>query len=68
MRGVKSPTCEVGEPITDLVVTLHDEANIIAVKGVADQEYYPTDVAMELQVRWLDAVLQEEVKPPLICP
>ena len=66
--GDKSLTCKVGEPIINIIVTRHDEAALIAVKGVANRECCPTAAAMGQQVRWLDDIAQEEGIPKFLQP
>ena len=46
----------------------HDEDALLAVKGVENREWCPTDVEMVWQVRWLDAISQEEGIPPFLIP
>ena len=36
MRGNEGLYCKVGDPITEIVVTRHDEADLIPLQGVAD--------------------------------
>ena len=68
VHGVEIFIYKVSDPITDLIVAHHDEASLISVKGVANQECCPTAVVMGQQVRWIDAVAQKEGIPPFLRP
>ena len=60
MRGGEILTCKIDDPITDIVVTCHVEAALLAVKDVTNQEFCSTAVTMVRQVRGLDVIAQEE--------
>ena len=66
--GVRECFFKVNDPITELVVTRRDEAALVAVQGVAYGEGCPAIVSMVWQVRWIDAVAQEEGIPPFLRP
>ena len=68
MRGGEILSCKVGDPITEFIVTRHDDAALFAVQGVADKEGFPTAVIMGRQVRCIAEVAQEDGIPPFLRP
>ena len=46
MVGGEDFACKVGNPVIKLVVTLHYEASLLGVKGVADVKCRNTSIAM----------------------
>ena len=46
MRGGEGLACKVGDPITELVVTLCAEASLLVVKDVSDVKYCAISIAM----------------------
>ena len=46
VRGGEGLACKVGDTITELVVTRHDKASLLAVKDVSDIKCCVTSIAM----------------------
>ena len=74
MRGL-SRTCEGGEgfacqvsyPVTELIVTRRDEADLFTVKGVTDQELGLAAVAVCREVWGIYSIPKEEGLTPFLC-
>ena len=50
--------CNVGDPITDIVVTRRDEASLLAVEGMVDGKCRTVSIEKFQKVRWIDAIVQ----------
>ena len=51
---------KVGDPITELIVTHHDDPSLILVRGIADVKYHATSIAMVRYFGGINAIWQEE--------
>ena len=59
MRGGEVLARNVGDPITELVVTCRDNYSLLAVEGVADVKYRATSIAMVRKSKGIGALAQE---------
>ena len=59
---------KVGDLITEIVVMCHDEALLLAVKGVSDIKYHATSIKMFRQVGGIDAIVHKEGITTLLRP
>ena len=58
-RGGESPSSQIRDPVTDLIVTRRDEATPLAVEGVADEKPGVAAVAVFGEVWGIEAIAQE---------
>ena len=59
VRGGESPARQIRDPVTELIVTRHDEATPPAVEGVADGKPGVAAVAVFGEVWGIEAIAQE---------
>ena len=57
---------QVCYPVTEIIVTRHDEAALFAVKGVTDGELGLSAITVCWEVRGLEAIPQEEGVAPFL--
>ena len=68
MGGSEGFSGQVCYPVTELVVTRRDEADLFAVKGVTDGELGLAAITVCWEVQGIKTILQEEGVTPFLCP
>ena len=72
MSRCEGLACQVCYPVTELIVTRRDEADLFIVKGVTDCEPRLTPIAMHGEVWGIQPIPQEEgvtlLLGPQLCP
>ena len=67
MCGHEGLTGKVFHPVTYIVMTRHDEAALLAVKGMGGEETDTTSIAVLVQFQSFNATSQELVIPHFLC-
>ena len=68
MRGGGVFSCQTSDPITELVVTSHDDATLLTIQGKEGRKFGVEAIAVRREVWGIDTVAQEEGITPFLSP